>query len=149
MPSLGFSLGFSLGYMGLDQRRMIMQSFIMSQFGYCPLIWINHNRSLNNNINRIHKRALRIVYRDNKSTFKELLEKYNSVTVHMKNLQVLVTEMYKVQNSCSLEIMNKVFPIKDPIYKYNLRNTSEFAARRIKTVRYGSESLSYLGLYHT
>ena len=83
-------------YMSLKQRRMIMQSFIMSQFGYCPLIWMNHNRSLNNNINRIHERTLRIVYGDKKSTFKELLEKDNSVTVHVKNLQVLVTKMYKV-----------------------------------------------------
>ena len=97
-------------YMSLKQRRMIMQSFIMSQFGYCPLIWLDRNRNLNNNINRIHERALRIVDRDKKSTFKELLEKDNSVTVHVKNLQILVTKMYKVQNNCPPEIMNKVSP---------------------------------------
>ena len=54
--------------------------------------------------------------------------------------------MYKVQNNCSPELMNKVFPINEPIYEYDLRNTTNFATRRIKTVRYGSESLSYLGL---
>ena len=95
-------------YMSLYQHRMIMQSFIMSQFGYCPLIWVNHNRSLNNNINRIHERALSIVYRVQKSPFKELLEKDNSVTVHVKNLQVLVTAMYEVQNNCSPELMNNL-----------------------------------------
>ena len=94
-----------------------MQSFIMSQFGYCALIRIKHNQILNNNINRIDERALRIVYRDKKSTFKELLEKDNSVTVHVKNLQVLLTEMHKVQNKCSLEIMNKFFTINEPIYE--------------------------------
>ena len=52
--------------------------------------------------------------------------------------------MYEVQNNCSPEIMNKVFPINEPIYEYDLSNTSNFVARRIKTVRYGSESLSYL-----
>ena len=56
-------------YMSLNQRRMVMQSFVMPQFGYCPLLWMNHNRSLNNNTNRIHERALGIVYRDKKSTF--------------------------------------------------------------------------------
>ena len=61
---------------------------------------MNHNRSLHNNIIRIHERALRIIYRDKKSTFTELLEKDNSVTVHMKNIQVLVMEMYKVQKNC-------------------------------------------------
>ena len=56
-------------YMSLNQRRMVMPSFVMPQFGYCPLLWMNHNRSLNNNTNRIHERVLGIVYRDKKSTF--------------------------------------------------------------------------------
>ena len=54
-------------------------------------------------------------------------------------------EMYKVQNNCLPEIMNKVFPTNEPIYEYDVRNTSDFAARRINTARYGLESLSYLG----
>ena len=90
-----YTLSRISSYISLNQRRMIMQSFIMSQFGYCPLIWMNHNRSLNNNINRIHETALRIVYRDKKidfqRTFRERLK--NSVTIHVKNLQVLLTEI--------------------------------------------------------
>ena len=49
-------------YMSLNQRRMVMQSLILSQVGHCPLIWMNYNRSLNNNIKRIHERAITIVY---------------------------------------------------------------------------------------
>ena len=52
--------------------------------------------------------------------------------------------MYKVQNNCLPEIINKVSPTNEPIYEYDLRNTSDFAARRIRTVWHGSESLSYL-----
>ena len=51
--------------MSLNQCRMIMQLFIMSLS--LSLIWTNQNRRLNNNINRIHERALRIVYRDKKN----------------------------------------------------------------------------------
>ena len=43
-------------YMGLERRRMIMKYFILSQFGYCPLIWMFHSRKLNNRINRLHER---------------------------------------------------------------------------------------------
>ena len=32
----------------------------MSQFNYCPLVWMCHSRGLNNKINNIHKRPLRI-----------------------------------------------------------------------------------------
>ena len=52
-----------------------MKSFITSQSGYCPLIWMFHSRTLNNKINSIHERALRITYNDNQSTFEELLNK--------------------------------------------------------------------------
>ena len=55
---------------------------IVKVFGYRPLIWMFHNRTLNNRINRIHEPVLRIVYRDKTSNFTELLQKGNAVTVH-------------------------------------------------------------------
>ena len=63
-----------------------MKAFVESQFGYCPLIWMFHSRGLNNKINRIHERALRITYKDKSSTFQELLEKDNSVSIHHRNI---------------------------------------------------------------
>ena len=72
-----------------------MKAFIASQFRYCPLIWMFHSRSLNNMINRIHERTLRLVYQNNLS-FSGLLDLDNSVTVHQRNLKVLVTEIFKV-----------------------------------------------------
>ena len=56
-----------------------MKSFVTSQFGYCPLIWMFHSKTLNNKINFIHERALRITYNDRKTSFEELLRKYNTV----------------------------------------------------------------------
>ena len=73
-----------------------MNAFISSQFSYCPLIWMCHSRSLNSRINRIHERALRIVYKDNDLSFDSLLEKSGSVRIHHRNLQILATEIYKV-----------------------------------------------------
>ena len=51
-------------FMNISKKRIIMKSFMESQFGYCPLIWMFHRRGLNNKINRIHERALRITYND-------------------------------------------------------------------------------------
>ena len=61
-------------YMNLAQRRLIMNAFIFSQFGYCPLVWMFHSRKLNNRIKNIHERALRIVCRVYESTFQQLLK---------------------------------------------------------------------------
>ena len=52
-----------------------MKAFVVSQFNYCPLLWMFHSRTLNNRINNLHERALRIVYKDDDSSFKELLVK--------------------------------------------------------------------------
>ena len=56
-----------------------------------------HSRTLNNKINRIQKRALRIVYNDYKSNFKELLECDHSFTIHERNIKYLAIEAYKVK----------------------------------------------------
>ena len=59
----------------VNKRRIIMRAFIQSQFGYCSLVWMFHNRKLNNRINKIHGKSLRVVYDEKVSTFSELLQK--------------------------------------------------------------------------
>ena len=129
-------------YMNRNQKRNIMNAFIFSQFGYCNLIWMFHNRSLNNKINRIHERALRIVYSDYSSTFSELIEKDKSVTIHEKNLRVLAIELYKVVNRLSPKLLDEVFPMKKCI-KYCSK--SPFETFNVRTTNYGTHSLSYMG----
>ena len=120
-----------------------MKAFITSQFSYCPLIWMFHSRNLNNKINRIYERALRLVYQNNLS-FSELLDLDDSVTVHQKNLQVLVTEIYKVKNRIAPEIMKDIFELQNP--SYNLRSTyNQFRRENIKTVYYDLQSVRYIG----
>ena len=70
-------------YMSLQKRRILMKSFITSQFNYCPIVWICHSRSLDK-VNHIHERALRIVYQDFQSSFSALLVKDNSFTIYQK-----------------------------------------------------------------
>ena len=67
-----------------------------------------HNRSLNNKINRLHERCLRIIYNDKHSNFEELLVKDNSVSIHHNNIHTLAIEMYKVANSMSPKITNDI-----------------------------------------
>ena len=93
--------------MNIQKRRTIMKSFVTSQFSYCPLIWMFHSRHLNNKINSIHERALRITYHDNTSTFQELLKKDNSVSIHHRNLQVLAMEVFKIHRGLSPEILRE------------------------------------------
>ena len=81
----------------MSQLRLIMNAFIFSPFGYCPLVWMFHSRKLNNRINNIHERALTIIYRDYESTFQQLLKQNNSVAIYRRNLQILPTEIFKTK----------------------------------------------------
>ena len=130
-------------FMSLEKRRTLMKAFIESQFNYCPLIWMFHSRTLNNKINRIHERVLRTVYSDYNSSFNELLDKDGSFTIHQRNVQGLAIEIYKYLHGLSPAILNEVFKVNETI-PYDLRMRNELYARNPKTVRYGTETISFL-----
>ena len=73
-------------YVETSKRRILVNAFIISQFSYCPLIWMLHSRKMEHSINRIHERALHLIYpSDSKLTSKELLNKNKTVSIHQKN----------------------------------------------------------------
>ena len=90
--------------MNLTKRKLLMNSFFTSQFNYCPLVWMCHNRTINNKINRLHERCQRIVDNGNKSPFQELLDNDKDVTIHVKNVRALAAEMFKLSNNYSTSL---------------------------------------------
>ena len=64
-----------------------------------------YNRRHNNKINCLQERMLRIIYKDYKSSFAELLSEDKSFTVHHKNVEKLAIEMYKIKNELCPKIM--------------------------------------------
>ena len=119
-----------------------MKAFIESQFGYCPLVWIFHSRSLNNKINRIHERALRITYNDKSSSFQKFLGKDNSITILHRDIKILATETYKFLQRFSPPLMNEIFVERNN--NYSLRGNNVLTRRRVNSVKYGTETVSFV-----
>ena len=127
-----------------------MNAFFDSLFAYCLLVWMFHSRILNTKINNLHYRALRIIYRDETSTFDELLKKDGSVTIHHRNIRALATEMYKVLNGLAPTFMREIFPQRNlanlECVAGNLRNQVKFYnIANPKSTNYGLDTLRHLG----
>ena len=118
--------------------------FFRRQFKYCPLILMCYNRSLNHKVNRLHEICLRIIYSDKKSSFDELLDKDQSVSIHHQNIQKLGRVMFKVLNGENHQIANEIFHIRDET-SYELRQKSCFHIPSVNTVFSGTESKRFLG----
>ena len=98
-----------------DQRKLLLDTLIISQFSYALVVWMFHNQKLNNYINRIHERALRIVYQDHNPTLDELLAKVGSFKIHERNLLKFIIEIFKSKMKLALNIKNEVFDITDAL----------------------------------
>ena len=95
-----------------------MNSFYNAQFNYC----------------------LRLIYNDKNSSYKELLTKDGSASIHPRNIQALATELYKFKNGLSPKVFTEILARES---HYNLRRCSDFRIPSIHTVYHGSESISF------
>ena len=118
-----------VNYMNLINRKFLMKAFVTSQFKYCPLIWMFHSRELNNRINRLHERALRLVYQDNSLS---VVDSLGRTILWQRNLQVVVTEIFKSKNGLAPKInnMKEVFEIQNPAC--NVRSQATHFKRKRK-----------------
>ena len=124
-------------YMSQEKLMILLKAFIELQFYYCPLVWMFHSN------NKLHGRALRLVYKNSTLTFEQLHEMDNSFTIHHRNIQKLAIEIYKVINSESPSVMKNVFPLTNN--PYNLRRKNPFRTYDVHSVHYGTETISYIG----
>ena len=109
-------------HINTDKKTLLYKSIIKSQFTYCPLVWMFCFRQSNYLINKVHERALKLIYQDN-CNFQVLLEKQHDSSIHQRNLQVLMTEIYNIVNGIVPPIMNSLFAFC--LNQHNLRNFHE------------------------
>ena len=130
------------GILPFQKRHILLKTFIESQFSYCPLVWMFCSGTMNKKINRIHERALRIVYRDYESTFEDLLDKDKSLIFHHRNIHQVAIEMFKIKHNLSPAFMKDIVAVKD---SEGCRPGDDFCRPNVNSVKKGCRSLRNFG----
>ena len=122
-----------------EQTKYLSEAYIISAFKYCPLIWMFCNKTSDNQINKICKRSLRLIFEMQDANFEDLLLKDNSWSVHESNIHTLLIEIYKSINNLSPPIMKNFFDLKNT--RYDLRSKQLLKLPETNTSRYGTQAL--------
>ena len=128
-------------FLGKIEKEIMLNSFIYSNFNYCPLVWHFCSKKSTNKIEKIQVRCLRMLSGDYNSNYEKLLSKLNDVTMETKRHQSLAIEIFKTRENLNLSFMKDIFSYSPyPTHK----NENLFIQER-KTVRFGENSLKSLG----
>ena len=92
-----------------EQHLLIINAYIKSLLNYCPLVWMFCYRRIMHKMNKIHERSLRLLLKNYKDDFQDLLRSSGDISIHQKCINSLLTEVYKYIHGLSPEIMNVVF----------------------------------------
>ena len=103
-------------FLDTEQQKRSMEAFTFSQFNHCPLVWVFCDRILNNKINHIHERALQKTYKDMRPDFDTMLLIDDEVPTYIRNLQLLMTEIYKTKWGLNPSFMKEIFFEKHSSY---------------------------------
>ena len=129
--------------LSFNKSRTLFKALAESQFKYCPVVWMFHSWRTNNKINRLHERALKIVYDDDVSTFDQLLVMDKSFCIHHQNNQRLLTEIYKALHDISGNTLKELLVKKESIR--SLRSKLELVIPSVNSILKGKNSIRYFG----
>ena len=130
-------------YLSVKTAKFLCNAYILSNFNYCPLIWMRFDKTSNASIDKIHRRALTVVYGKCNCSLSELLELSNSVTFHIRFIRRLMVEIFKSVHNLSPDFISELFVPKSS--GYDLRRGHQLVLPPTNTVKFGLHSLSFAG----
>ena len=103
-------------FLNQSGKHTMVNSFIIANFNYCPVIWHFCSAKNMQRIEKIQKRALRSVYSDYTSAYPQLLEKNSSCTMEVKRLRAICTDVYKSTNNTGPKYIKNLFSQRQSAY---------------------------------
>ena len=117
-------------------------TYILSNFNYCPLVWHFCGPGSTHKIEQIHERTLRFVHNDYTSTYQEILSKSNSDTLYLKRVRIIAQETYKAINNLSPKYTKELIQFRQTRYPTRNPNLDVYIPK-VNQVKFGYRSYTY------
>ena len=111
-------------YMNQNRKEILLSSFIISHFSYCPLIWMFCSKKYTKKINAVHERSLQIIRNNYESLYSLLLEEARQIKFHQRCINSLMIEVCKYLDGHSPDIMNDIFKSRENTYFSEISTSS-------------------------
>ena len=128
-------------YTEFQEMKMLLDSFIFSNFNYCPLVWHLCSTALSQKIKKIQERTLRLLYNDSYSSYNSLLLKAERRTMEVSRLRRLSIEVFKTSKFLNPDFMRTYF--KKSSHSPGRKNSLVF--NRTKTITFGEKNFKDIG----
>ena len=129
-------------YLDPKSKNVIYNSFIRSNFEYCPLVWHFCGKTNNTKLENIQERSLRILHDTYELSHEELLNKNGSNTLLLHRLKLLILETYKSFHCINANCLHGVFKFNSTSHE---RRSDKLIQPKRRTTSNGLRSFSYLG----
>ena len=130
-------------FIGFKEKKILVQSFVYSNFDYCPLVWYFSSSKSLQKMEKLQERALRFLYNDHTSSYNDLLSKSGKCTMLLSRQRTLCIEIFKTVKQLNPPFMQNIFKLRTSCY--SLRNPNELAHVRPNQTTFGSNSLMAIG----
>ena len=113
-------------FLSFKEKKILINSYFMANFNYCPLVWMFSNAVSLKKIENLQKQALSFLYKSYNTSYEDLLLKSGFSSMNVKRLRALCIEIFKTLNNLNPSFMKEIFSLRQtnrPVwekYKLNL-----------------------------
>ena len=130
-------------FIGFQEKKVLVQSFVYSNFSYFPLVWYFSSSKSLQKTEQLQERALRFLQNDHTSSYNDLLVKSDKCTMLDARQRILCIEIFKTVKQLNPPFMQSIFKLRSS--NYSLRNPNNLANVRPNQTTFGSKSLMSIG----
>ena len=130
-------------FLSKECKIKLYNAFILSNFLYCSIVWHFCSSHCSYKMEKIQKRALRVVLNDYQASYQDLLNEVSRPTLYVSRMKAIAIEMFKCVKNISPIFLKNMFAHQDQ--PYELRGGSKFIQPLVRTTSFGINSFRYEG----